>query len=294
MKIENALPSVRNDQRILSLGAWTWLMGLVVIPISYVVLLSVLNKGAYGGVVFEFTFSNFLKLFDLDYGSLVTRVFARSFVLALSTTLLCILVGYPLAIFLVYKAGRYRPLLFMVLIIPFWTNFLIRTYAWFALLSDNGWLISMIRSVGIEIDTLGVLFTPKAVYIGMLYNYLPFMAMTLYLNLEKIDVRVLEASADLGANRWQRFTKVLLPLSLPGLLAGSILVFIPALGEFVIPDILGGSTEIYIGNLLAQQFLSTRNWPLGAAISLVLLVIILSLFALFRRLQRDHMDEVVL
>ncbi len=286
--------TVRNDQKFLALGAWTWLMGLVIIPISYVVLLSLLNRGTYGGVVFEFTFSNFLKLADLEYGSLVLKVILRSFLLALTTTILCICVGYPLAMFLVYKAGRLRPFLFMIMIIPFWTNFLIRTYAWFALLSDNGWMINALRSLGFNIESLGILFTSKAVYLGMLYNYLPFMAMTLYLNLEKIDIRLIEAASDLGANRIQKFLKVFLPLSLPGLAAGSILVFIPALGEFVIPDILGGSTEIYIGNLLAQQFLSTRNWPFGAAISMVLLVIILISFGIFRRIQKNHLDEVIL
>ncbi len=289
------IPSlIRNDQKALSWGAWGWLLGLVLIPISYVLILSFLSRGTYGGVVFEFSFANYTRLLDAEYGTLVARVLWRSVVLASVTTLLCAVAGYPLAMFLVYKAGRLRPFLFMGLIIPFWTNFLIRTYAWFALLSDHGWLVSFLRSTGLDLETLNILFTPKAVYIGMLYNYLPFMAMTLYLNLEKIDIRLVEAASDLGANRFQKFFKVLLPLSLPGLAAGSILVFIPALGEFVIPDILGGSTEVYVGNLLAQQFLSTRNWPLGAAMSSVLLVLILTLFWIFRRLQKNNMDEVLL
>jgi len=290
----NNLSASRNDQKILSLGAWTWLMGLVVIPLSYVLILSLLSRGTYGGVIFDFTMANYSKLFHLEYGVVVLRVLLRSLVLATFTTILCMLVGYPLALFLVYRAGRLRPFLFMILIIPFWTNFLIRTYAWFALLSDNGWLITVVRAMGLDLDSLGILFTSKAVYLGMLYNYLPFMAMTLYLNLEKIDVRLIEAAGDLGANRLTRFCRVILPLSLPGLAAGSILVFIPALGEFVIPDILGGSTEVYVGNLLAQQFLNSRNWPFGAAISVVLLILILLAFALFRWLQKDKMDEVLL
>ncbi|MGE3973820.1 MAG: ABC transporter permease [Bdellovibrionales bacterium] len=271
-----------------------WLVILVLIPLVYVLVLSFLTKGTYGGVVWAPSLTSYGKLLDPEYASLFSLVFLRSFLLAGITTVLCLLVGYPFALFLVFRAGRWKALFFVLLVIPFWTNFLIRTYAWFALLSDNGWLITLARWFSPDLESLGILFTPTAVYLGMLYNYLPFMAMTLYLNLEKIDGRLLEAAHDLGAGRYITFLKVLLPLSYPGIVAGSILVFIPALGEFVIPDILGGGREVYIGNLLTQQFLTSRNWPLGSAVSVILLVLILGIMWGLQKYQKSKNVELIL
>lgn len=282
------------SQMIFQFLASFWLIILVCVPLFYVLVLSLLTKGTYGGVVWTFSTAAYEKFFDPDYGPVFLHVFLRSFALATVTTLLCLLIGYPFGLFLVFKAGRLKAALFLLLVIPFWTNFLIRTYAWFALLSDNGWLINMVRLVDPSIESLGILFSPTAVYMGMVYNYLPFMAMTLYLNLEKIDVRLLEASHDLGAGRWTTFWKVLLPLSLPGVVAGSILVFIPALGEFVIPDILGGGTEVYVGSILTQQFLTSRNWPMGSAVSVILLILILTVMWALQKYQKSKNIELVL
>ncbi len=282
------------SQLIFQTIAGLWLVLLVMVPLVYILVLSFLTKGTYGGVQWVFSLSSYAKFLDPEYSSLFFSVFFRSFVLALVTTILCLVVGYPFALFLVFSSGRWRRVLFLLLIVPFWTNFLIRTYAWFALLSDSGWLISLVRTVYPEIESLGVLFTPKAVYLGMLYNYLPFMAITLYLNLEKIDVSLLEAAHDLGASQIKTFWSVLLPLSVPGIVAGSILVFVPSLGEFVIPDILGGGTEVYVGNLLTQQFLTSRNWPLGSAVSVILLGLILILMVGLQKYQKSKKVELVI
>jgi len=276
---------------LVNLGAWFWLSCLVLVPLIFVFLLSFMTRKTYGGFEAVWTLSNYLKIFDPSMGILILKVFGRSFLLAFVTTFFCALLAYPFALFLVFKSGRYRHFLFALMIIPFWTNFLIRTYAWFALLSDSGWIMQLLHQLGFELQSLNVLFTWKAVYLGMVYNYLPFMAMTLYINIEKIDVKLIEASHDLGAGVFQTFTRIIFPLSIPGLIAGSVLVFIPCLGEFVIPDILGGSTQVYVGNLLTQQFLTARHWPMGAAISMWLLAAILLLIYLFKKNQKTKWGE---
>jgi spermidine/putrescine transport system permease protein len=220
--------------------------------------------------VWDFTFSNYEKMLDPLY----LMALWRSVVLATINTLACVILGYPLALFLAFKAGKFKSVLFFLLILPFWTNFLIRTYAWVVLLSDNGWINKMIHVLGFPDTNFEMLFTPQAVAIGMIYNYLPYMVMSLFVSLEKLDTRLLDASSDLGAGPMTTFFKVILPLSTPGLVAGSIMVFIPSIGEYVIPDILGGGRTVYVGNMLGTQFLSLRNWPLGSALSAVLVFLI--------------------
>jgi spermidine/putrescine transport system permease protein len=217
----------------------------------------------------------------------------RSILLAVLSTLLCIFFGFPLALFLVFRAGRYRNLLFFLLIIPFWTNFLIRTYAWVVILSDNGWLNHVLELCGLGPQALHWLFTPQAVLLGMFYNYLPYMAMSLYVSVEKLDTKLLEAASDLGAGPIKRFVKIVLPLSIPGLVAGSIMVFVPSLGEFVIPDILGGGTSLFVGNLLAQQFLTVRNWPFGAALSVMLILLIGLCLFIFEKITKGDSGDLL-
>ncbi len=265
---------------------------LVLAPLMYVIVISFLTRNDIGGLDWTFNIESYRKLFDPEYGATILASLWRSITLAAFTTVACIFVGFPLALFLVFVAGRWRNALFFLLIIPFWTNFLIRTYAWMVLLSDNGWINHVLEGLGFGPQAIHWLFTSKAVFIGMFYNYLPYMAMSLYVSVEKLDVKLLEAAADLGAGRLKRFFKITLPLCAPGLAAGSLMVFIPALGEFVIPDILGGGTNLFIGNLLSQQFLTVRNWPLGAAISVVLILMIGLCLIAFEKVNKGDDGEL--
>ncbi len=272
--------------------AWIWAIMLVIAPLLYVLIISFMQRDTLGNVDYTFNLFNYTKMLESDFTKTLLASVARSVALAFLTTVACILVGFPLALFLVFRAGKWRNFLFFMLIVPFWTNFLIRTYAWMVLLSDNGWINHFLELIGFPAQSFNWLFTPKAVFIGMFYNYLPYMAMALFVSVEKIDVKLLEAAADLGAGQLKRFFQITLPLCVPGLVTGSIMVFIPAMGEFVIPDILGGGTNLFIGNLLAQQFLTVRNWPLGSAISVVLILLIGACLAIFEKMQKN--DETLL
>jgi spermidine/putrescine transport system permease protein len=273
--------------------AWVWAISLVIAPMIYVIVISFMSRGEYGGIQAILTTDNYRRMFTSQMGVTLGATLGRSVILAFLSTVLCILVGFPLSLFLVFRAGRWRNVLFFLLIIPFWTNFLIRTYAWVVILSDNGWLNHVLEILGFGPGALHWLFTPQAVLLGMFYNYLPYMAMSLYVSVEKLDTKLLEAAADLGAGPMRRFFKVILPLSIPGLVAGSIMVFIPALGEFVIPDILGGGTSLFVGNLLAQQFLTVRNWPFGAALSVVLIILIGVCLVVFERSTEGASEELL-
>ncbi|MBK9294023.1 MAG: ABC transporter permease [Oligoflexia bacterium] len=266
--------------------AWVWAISFVLAPLCYVILISFARRGTYGGVVFDFTFNNYLKILDSGLAPLVLSSFLRSVLMAFLTTFSCLLMAFPLSYFLVFKSGKYKNLLFFLLLVPFWTQFLIRVYAWMSLLSDNGMLSKILGT--------SLLFTTKAIFIGMVYNYLPYMALSLYVNLEKLDPLLLDAASDLGASRFIKTVKVILPLTMPGIVAGCIMVFIPALGEFVIPDILGGSKQYFVGNLLAQQFLSARDWPFGAALSVILILIMgASFFAIAAFMRGKKIEEMI-
>lgn len=199
-------------------------------------------------------------------------LFAKSFLYATATTLLCLLIAYPLALMIARSPRRHRDILVLLVILPFWSNFLIRVYAWMIILGEqsvfakgfNGFLSLF------GLDPLPLLFTPFAVLVGLVYVHLPFMVLPLYANLEKHDPALLDAAQDLGASAWERFWRITFPLSLPGVYAGAALVFIPALGIFAIPDLLGGTDGILIGNLIKQQFLEARDWPFGSVLSMVL------------------------
>jgi spermidine/putrescine transport system permease protein len=204
--------------------------------------------------------------------ALYVELFAKSFAYALITTLLCLVIAYPLAMLISRSPKRHRDLLVLLVILPFWSNFLIRVYAWMIILGPQsvftGTLNALLALVGI--GPVRLLFTPFAVIVGLVYVHLPFMVLPLYANLEKHDPALLDAAQDLGAGVWQRFWRVTFPLSLPGVFAGGALVFIPAFGIFAIPDILGGTSGIMIGNVIKQQFLDTRDWPFGSVLSMIL------------------------
>ena len=212
--------------------------------------------------------------------------FKSSLVIATISTLITLCVAYPIAYALACSPQRWRAVLVMLVILPFWTSFLIRVYAWIGILKTEGLLNQLLLTVGVISEPLTILNTNTAVYIGIVYSYLPFMVLPIYAALEKMDFSLLEAAEDLGSSRLSSFWLVTLPLSLPGVIAGSFLVFIPAMGEFVIPDLLGGSDTLMIGKTLWVEFFSNRDWPVASAVAVVLLVLLIVPIVLFQRQQQ--------
>jgi spermidine/putrescine transport system permease protein len=268
-----------------------WLIGgpplayLVVffaIPVLIMVLASFRNPGEFGGLAPLFNDESGSRQLDLtteSYGRffsdfLYTRLFLKSFAYAALTTFICLVIAYPLSMLIARSPKKHRDLLVLLVILPFWSNFLIRVYAWMIILGPQSVFVTMLNHVAGWFGgaPLTLLYTPFAVIVGLVYVHLPFMVLPLYANLEKHDPALLDAAQDLGASAWWRFWRVTFPLSLPGVYAGAALVFIPALGIFAIPDILGGTEGIMIGNVIKQQFLDTRDWPFGSVLSMVLTV----------------------
>lgn len=246
-----------------------YLFVFMVLPLILVGGLSFLSRGTYGQVEFTFSISNYTRLLDPLYG----KILWYSLLVGIATTLASLVIGYPLAYYIARAPARHRSLLLFLVLLPFWTNFIIRIYAWIMILRAGGFLDSFLQWAHISSQPLQLLYTPTAVMIGMIYEFLPFMVLPLYTSLEKIENAVLEAAADLGAPPVSVFLRITLPLSIPGMIAGTILVFIPAMGMFVIPDLMGGAKTILIGNVIRNQFLTARDWPFGAAASMVLMVL---------------------
>lgn len=268
------------------MGAWAtvgptviWLGIFLFFPLAYVILITFLTKNAYGGVDFAFTLENYKNLFNSEY----IKVFWDSVLLSFETTVICLLAGYPFAYILANAPKRRKSFLVLLLMLPFWTNSLIRTYGWNTLLRTEGIINHLLLKLGLIKAPLEMLYTDQAVLLGMVYALLPFTVLPLYTSIEKLDKSLLEAGSDLGAGRVRVFTRIVLPLTMPGIFAGSIQTFIPSLGFFFISDMMGGAKTMYIGNLIKNQFLSARNWPLGAALSIVLIVITLILMRLYTR-----------
>ena len=216
---------------------------------------------------------------------LYRAAFLNSLWVGLVSTLGCLLIGYPMAYAIATAPERWRVPLLMMIILPFWTSFLIRVYAWIGILKGNGLLNNFLLALGLIDEPLTILHTQTAVYIGVVYSYLPFMVLPLYANLSRLDMTLLEAAADLGCRPWRAFLRVTLPLSLPGILAGSLLVFIPVVGEFVIPDLLGGPDSLMVGRMLWTEFFSNKDWPLASALALVLLALLVVPFVALQRWQ---------
>jgi putrescine transport system permease protein len=211
----------------------------------------------------------------------------KSIKVAFVSTIICLLIGYPMAYGIARATPIKRNILLMLVILPFWTSFLLRVYAWMGLLGKNGIINSALMHIGVIDSPLQLLYTDMAVYLGIVYTYIPFMILPLYANLEKMDTSLHDAAADLGARPWQVFINITLPLSIPGILAGSLLVFIPAIGEYVIPALLGGIDSLMIGRTLYDEFFVNRDWPLASAVATILLLILVVPIMLFQRSQRD-------
>ncbi len=279
--------SVRRSAR---LGRWLvsgppllYLVVFFAVPSLIMVLASFRTPGEFGGLAafiedgkLDLNFESYARFFS---ETIYAEIFLKSVWYALATTLFCLALAYPLAALIARSPKRYRDLLLLLVILPFWSNFLIRVYAWMIILGPNA---ALARSVNGVLGLFGhepvqLLFSSFAVLVCLVYVHLPFMVLPLYANLEKHDQALLDAAQDLGANAWQRFWRITFPLSLPGVFAGSALVFIPALGIFAIPDILGGPEDSLIGNVIKQQFLETRDWPFGSVLSIVLTVAALAI-----------------
>ena len=230
----------------------------------------------------EFSFDNYVWLTE---DALYRKAYVSSLIVAFVSTIIALVVGYPLAYAMARAPGRLRSIFLMMVILPFWTSFLIRVYAWIGILKPEGLLNQLLLWIGVISEPLTILNTNLAVYIGIVYSYLPFMVLPLYATLERLDRSLLEAAADLGATPIRAFWQVTLPLSIPGIVAGSLLVFIPAVGEFVIPDILGGSDTLMIGRTLWIEFFSNRDWPVASAVAIILLLLLVVPIVLFQNAQ---------
>jgi spermidine/putrescine transport system permease protein len=285
--------SATSGGRSTRLGRWLvsgppllYLVVFFAIPSLIMVLASFRTPGEFGGLAplldngkLDLNLDSYARFFS---ESIYAEIFLKSVVYALLTTLFCLALAYPLAALIAKTGKRYRDLLLLLVILPFWSNFLIRVYAWMIILGPNAALARGVNGVlaWFGHEPVPLLFSSFAVLVCLVYVSLPFMVLPLYANLEKHDQALLDAAQDLGANGWQRFWRITFPLSLPGVYAGSALVFIPALGIFAIPDILGGPEDSLIGNVIKQQFLETRDWPFGSVLSIVLTVAALAIAGL--------------
>jgi spermidine/putrescine transport system permease protein len=266
------------------LPSWIWLWVLFAAPFAIVLAYSLLTRGPYGGLATPWTFENFERLVDPLY----LIILLRSFVMAAVSTSLCLVLAFPLALF-ISRAGRRKNLYLQLVILPFWTSFLVRTYAWLFLLRDTGLINTVLQRLGLIRAPLPLLYNDGAVLLGLVYGFLPFMVLPIYATLERLDPSLMEAAADLGARPWTALWRVTIPLAKPGIRAGSILVFIPCLGAYLTPDLLGGGRTVMIGNLVQNQFTTARDWPFGSAVSLALMAIVAVLVVVFLRRDGEEM-----
>jgi spermidine/putrescine transport system permease protein len=245
------------------------------IPMVLVLSYAFLTRGRFGGVQMEFTLENFSRVLDSIYLSVI----GESILIAAITTILALLIGYPTAYAISRLPRKWRNIALVMVVLPFWTNFLIRTYAWIVLLNTEGPLNKGLIAVGILNEPLELLYTRGAVIAGLLYAYLPLMILPIYASVERLDKSLIEAATNLGASRIRAFFTVTLPLTLPGTMIGAIFVFVPSLGNFIVPELLGGGKTVMIGNLIRDQFLKSRDWPFGAVLALIMVALLILLFA---------------
>ena len=270
---------------ILLFPALFWLITFFLIPLAFIFVYSFTQRGTYGGVRWVFTLQNYQRLFDPLY----LGILWRSISTAIISTAVCLLISYPFTYYLARYQYRWRNVLLLLVVVPFWTNFLIRTYAWILILRTEGLLNTVLTRLLPNASPLELLNTPIAVQIGLIYGYLPFMILPLYASLEKLDPALIDAAKDLGASHWKAFLNVTLPLSIPGIAAGSVLVFIPTVGAFITPDLLGGGKVDYIGNVVERQFKTARDWPFGSALSFLLMgIVLVATVIYFRTLQGEE------
>lgn len=260
---------------------------LVAVPLIYVAIMSFCTTDEYYNIEFKFSLDNYGKLLSADY----FKIYGQSLLIAFVTTLICLIVGYPFSYIIARTKNKKKKLLYMLVIIPFWTNSLIRIYGWRTFLGSSGWLNTLLIKLGITSESVDFLYKTGTTILGMVYCLIPFMILPLYTAIEKLDASLIEASADLGAKPVRTFRKVIIPLTASGIFSGSIMVFIPCLGYFFVSNILGGGNSDVIGNLIERQFKSGNNWPLGAALSIALILITLLLVKIYQKMGGD-MDSL--
>ncbi|WP_193015504.1 spermidine/putrescine ABC transporter permease PotB [Proteus sp. FME41] len=272
-------------QNIVITGVVGWLMVFVFLPNIMIIATSFLTRDDANLVEMTFTLDNYYRLFDPMYA----EVLLHSINMAVVATLACLLLGYPFAYFLAKMPRKIQPLMLFLLIVPFWTNSLIRIYGLKIFLSTKGYFNEFLLWIGLIDKPLRIIYTPEAVVLGLVYILLPFMVLPLYSSIEKLDKPCLEAARDLGANKFQTFIRIIIPLTMPGIIAGCLLVMLPAMGLFFVADLMGGAKNLLIGNVIKSQFLNIRDWPFGAATSICLtLVMGLMLFVYYRAVKLLH------
>ncbi len=276
---------LQQNGSLLALPTIAWLLIFFVLPLVIVLVVSFMSRGRGGVAIMPFTLSHYARAFDVFF-----IILQRSIGLAALATVICLVAGYPLAFFISTRRRRLaRQIALFLVILPFWTNFLIRTYAWRILLGEQGTINGLLLSLGLIDDPLTLLNTQFAVLVGLVYGFLPFMVLPIYASVERFNFRYVDAAHDLGANDFRTFLRVVLPLTMPGVLAGCALVFIPSVGAFVTPDLLGGTKGLMIGNLINKQFGGSGNMPLGSALSIVMMaVVMLSLLVYVLANRRDR------
>jgi len=274
----------RDPWVLLLLPSLVWLGLFFFVPLVIILVISVLQRGEAGVVHWQLDFSAYARLFETAN----VRAILRSMLIAAVTTGFCLLVGYPLAYYIARRSSRWRQWLHFLVLLPLWTNSIVLMYAWIILLRHEGIFENILAFFGWA-NAGTILYTPAAIVIGLSYWYLPFMVYPIYNSVEKFDFTLMEAAHDLGATRFQAFHKILLPLTMPGVIAGTLLVFISSLGTFVVPFMLGGDKTLMFGNLIQQRFLSIpQDWPLGAALSVIMLVLISSGIGYYLKITKRH------
>lgn len=266
-----------------------WMVLFVTIPMLYIIYVSFMSRGVFGDVVYEFSLESYQTLLDSTY----FKVIVKSLQVALFTTVACLLLGYPFAYYIARKPPEVASRLIMLIMIPFWTNSLMRLNSWLLLFQTSGPVNTFLQWAGITSEPITFIYTDPLVMLGLVTNMLPFAVLPLYSTIEKLQNSLLEASSDLGANPRQTFFRITLPLTFPGIFSAVILVFIPSLGIYTVSDMLGGGKVLYIGNIIKNQFGTIRNWPLGAALSVLLLVITGLLIFVYTRFAKLEDMEVV-
>ena len=262
-----------------------WLVAFFLVPILIMLAYSVMPRGIYGGVDRGVTLEHYRRFFDPLY----LEILRRTFVWSVGCTVICLVLGYPVA-YVIALAGRWKNVLLFLVVLPFWTSFLVRTFAMIFLMRDTGLINNWLVKLGAIEEPITMLYTPFAVMAGLVYGFLPFMILPIYASLEKLDLSLLEAAEVLGARPVERFRRVTLPLSMPGVVAGCLLVFIPALGSFLTADLLGGAKQLMIGNLVQNQFSAARNWPFGSAASFIVMALVLVAVMVYLRV-KDQVPE---
>lgn len=261
---------------------------IMLVPLGLMLTYSFLESGRYGGVIWNFSIEAYIRfLFErqlddsLAFTDSYIRIFGRSFGLSFMTMFIAFVIGFPAALFMAMQPPKYRALLIFLVTIPFWTNLLIRNYAWILLLRDYGLINVGLMNLGVISSPLPIMYNNFAITLGLVYSFIPFMVLPIYASLEKLDWRLVEAAQDAGANRLQSLKRIILPLAKPGIIAGCILVFVPSLGAYITPELLGGGRRLMIGNLIQMQFGASQNWPFGSALAFILLAIVLACLMLW-------------